>query len=159
MNALRSLATSLSVLSALLLVGCGKDAPTPTAGGGGAEHGHEHGDAGPHGGEIQELGDAHEAHLELMHDHDGGTIAAYAYGKSFEEPVAIPKPTITVQLKEGGTAEVQLTAVEPKADGTAMGWKGQHPALIADPWLGRIDLVIGGKSYRAPLEGPAHAHK
>jgi hypothetical protein len=155
MNPLRSLALVPLCLALLGLAACGKDAPKS---GGGADHGHSHDAPGPRGGEVQDL-DGQEGHLELMHDHDGGTIAAYVYGKTLKEPIAFAKPTITVQTKDGGTVEVELTAVEPKADGTAMGWKGQHAALVSDPWIGRIRLTVAGKTYQNPLEGPAHAHK
>jgi hypothetical protein len=155
MNPLRSLAFAPLCLALFALAACGKDAAKS---GGDADHGHSHDEAGPRGGEVQELGDE-EGHLELMHDHDGGNIAAYAYGKSLKEPIAFAKPTITVQMKDGSTAEVELTAVEPKPDGTAMGWKGQHAALVSDPWIGRIRLTVAGKTYQNPLEGPAHAHK
>jgi hypothetical protein len=119
------------------------------------EEGHHHN--APHGGEVLELG-KEEGHLEMMHDHTGGTVVVYVYGTSFEKPLHVPMPVITIQMG-GKDVNVPLTAVDPKADGTAHQWKGGHDGLKTDPWLGRIDVMINGKSLRSPLEGEAHGHK
>jgi hypothetical protein len=138
---------------ALALGACGDKArsgPKP-------EEPHHH-DA-PHGGEMLELGAGEEAHLELMHDHDGGNVTVYVYDGQMK-PVKSTTPTIVIQQKADKTksSEFQLTAVNPGPDGTSDTWKGSHADLVADPWEGRIRLTIGGKSFQSPLEGPAHTH-
>jgi hypothetical protein len=123
---------------------------------GGGEEAHEH--KAPHGGEVLELGNE-EGHLEMIHDHDGGKVTVYVFSTGFDKPISVAKPTITIQQKDGTSADVPLTAVEPKADGTAHQWKGEHAALKSDPWDGRIRLQIAGKNYQSPLEGAGHDHK
>lgn len=141
---------ALALLAALGLAGCG-DKPAPKAPA--AEHDHE--EKAPHGGEVVELGN-HEGHLEVMHDHAGGNIGIYVYGDSFEKPLHVERPVVSTQGKDG-PVEVVLTAVDPKPDGTAHHWKGQHAALIADPWPGNVRVNLNGKVFQPPLEG-AHAH-
>lgn len=148
----RLLDLTLAALAALALPACGaKDQPAAKP----APHAEE--EKPPHGGELLELGADHSAHLEVMHDHAGGNIGVYAYGAALTKPVAIARPEISVQTKDGPVSVV-LTAVDAKPDGTAHFWKGQHAALIADPWDGRIRVVIDGKTYQSALEGEGHDH-
>ncbi|MFM8981117.1 MAG: hypothetical protein ACKOSS_11740, partial [Planctomycetia bacterium] len=109
------------------------------------------------GGEIQVLG-AEEGHLEILHDHDGGNIGFYVYGPTIEKPIPVARPVLTVQAKAGPIG-VPLTAVDALPDGTAPHWKAQADALKCDPWEGRVRIVLGGKTFQAPLEGEGHAHK
>ncbi|MFM8387204.1 MAG: hypothetical protein ACKOCB_10375 [Planctomycetia bacterium] len=145
---------------ALLLAGCGAQ-EAPSAGGTGttppaqADHAHDH--SAPHGGEIQVLG-AEEGHLEIMHDHDGGNIGFYVYGPTIGKPIPVARPVLTVQAKTG-PIDVPLTPVDALPDGTAPHWKAQTDALKCDPWEGRVRLMLGGKTFQAPLEGEGHAHK
>lgn len=158
MHLSRRLATVLLLSSPLLLVACGdkdghgKDDDSHKAGAADADH------KAPHGGEVLELGEE-EGHLEIMHDHEGGKMTVYVYGASFKDPVAVARPTVTIQQKDGTMAEVTLSAIEPKPDGTAQGWKGEHAGLISDPWNGRIRVKIGSKEFQSPLEGEGHGHK
>lgn len=152
MPLLRRLDLVLLLSAACGLAACGEK-PAPSAPGG--AHDHAHDEKPPHGGEVLELGN-HEVHLEVMHDHDGGNIGVYVYGASFEKPLHVARPVVNTQGKDG-PVEVVLTAVDPKPDGTAHHWKGQHAALIADPWVGNLQVVVNGKTYQSPLEG-AHAH-
>jgi len=122
----------------------------------GEEHAHEHGEA-PHGGEILDLGGG-AAHLEIIHDHDGGNMTVYVLGEDMKTPVAVEKPAVNI-MTAGGPATVELTPVEPGADGKASAWKGSHEGLKADPWDGRIRVKIGDKNYQSPLEGEGHDHK
>lgn len=144
---------SLALLASLALAGCGaKDDKTPAAPPAGDDH-HK----APHGGEVLELGNE-EGHLEMLHDPDGGKVTVYVFGSGFDKPVSVAKPTISIQTKDG-PADVPLTALDAKADGTAHGWKGEHAGLKTDPWDGRIRVKIDGKDYQSPLEGEGHAHK
>jgi hypothetical protein len=141
----------LAALACLALAGCG-DTPADKK----PAEPHEH--KAPHeGGEILELG-KEDAHLELIHDHTGGKVVVYVYGSDFDKVLFVEKPTITM-MQDGKEVDVPLTAVDPKPDGTAHQWKGEHPSMISDPWNGRIRVKIGGKEFQSPLEGPAHTHK
>jgi len=120
------------------------------------DQGHEH--KAPHeGGEILEL-DGGKAHLELIHDHDGGNVTVYVYGAEFDQLLYVEKPVIMAK-KGDVTADVPLTAVDAKPDGTAHSWKGGHDVLKTDPWDGRIRVKIGGKEHQSALEGAPHTHK
>ncbi|HEX5138221.1 MAG TPA: hypothetical protein VFY93_14690 [Planctomycetota bacterium] len=136
-----------------LLAACGerKEAPKGPGGHGHAEH------VAPHGGEILELGGG-AAHLEIIHDHDGGNLTVYILGADLKTPIAVETPAVNLMTKEG-TATVVLTAIEPGADGRASAWTGAHEGLKADPWDGRIRVKIGDKNYQSPLEGEGHDHK
>jgi hypothetical protein len=150
----RSLPAFLSVVSLALLAGCGdKPAPKPAAPAAAAHEEHK----APHGGEILELGEE-EAHLEMIHDAKTGSLTVYVYGKSLEAPAAVASPTILLASKDG-PAELKLTAVEPKADGTATQWKVTDPRLAADPLDGRIRVTVDGKQHQSPLEPAGHDHK
>lgn len=142
---------------ALVLAGCGDKqvgAPAKRTEKPG-EQAHEH-PAAPHGGELLELGEE-EAHLELIHDSKAGRVTVYVLGKDGKTAVAVAAPTIVVATKDG-PQELTLTAVNPKADGTADTFKGTHAGLMAEPLDGRIRVTIGGKAYQAPLEAAPHDH-
>jgi hypothetical protein len=149
------------ILALALLAACGRKDETPKDEheghdhAPGEEHAHEHGEA-PHGGEILDLGGG-AAHLEIIHDHDGGNMTVYVLGADLKTPVAVEKPAANIMTK-GGPATVELTPVDPGADGKAACWKGSHEGLKADPWDGRIRVTIGGKNYQSPLEGAGHDH-
>ena len=122
----------------------------------GEEHAREHGEA-PHGGEILDLGGG-AAHLEVIHDHDGGTITVYVLGADMKTAVPVETPVVNL-VTASGPATVALAAIDPGADGKASAFKGSHEGLKADPWDGRIRVKIGDKTYQSPLEGEAHEHK
>jgi hypothetical protein len=143
---------ALALLASFALAACGEKAKEGPAKGA-DDHHHD----APHKGEVLELGNE-EGHLEMMHDHDGGNLGVYVFGASFEKPLHVPMPVVTI-LVNGAEVKMPLTAVDPKPDGTAHHWKGQHDGLKTDPWNGRIEVVIDGKSHRSPLEGEAHSHK
>lgn len=136
-----------------LLAACGdrREAPKEPEG-----HGHE-AHVAPHGGEILELGGG-AAHLEIIHDHDGGNMTVYVLDADLKTEVAVEAPVVNLVTK-AGPATVALTAIEPGADGKASAWKGSHEGLKADPWDGRIRVTIGGKNYQSPLEGEGHDHR
>jgi hypothetical protein len=145
------------VLALALLAACGGK---PDASREGHDHDnghddHDHGAQAPHGGEILDLGGG-AAHLEVIHDHDGGNITVYVLGADVKTPIAVEAPVVNL---ENGPVQFTLTAVEPGPDGKASAWKGSHDGLKADPWEGRIRVKIGDKTYQSPLEGEAHEHK
>jgi hypothetical protein len=85
-------------------------------------------------------------------------MTVHVLGGDMKTPIAVEKPAVNI-MTTGGPATVELTAIEPGADGKASAWKGSHEGLKADPWDGRIRVTIGGKNYQSPLEGEAHDHK
>jgi len=146
------LRTSGTICLAILLAACGKK---KEEGGGGAAH--THAETGPNGGEILELGSG-EYHLEILHDHVGGKLTVWVLGGDMKQSIPVPAPTVNLVTK-GGPVQFTLEAAAPETGGKAEAWTGSHEGLEADPWDGRIRLVIGDKTFQSPLEGAAHEHE
>jgi hypothetical protein len=105
---------------------------------------------------MLELG-ADVAHLELIHDHDGGAVTVYVLGADAKTPVAVEAPVVNLATKDG-PVQFALAAVNPGPDGRADTWKGAHAGLKADRWDGTIRVKIGDKTYTSPLEREPHDH-
>jgi hypothetical protein len=141
---------TLAGLACLAFAACG-DKPADKK----PEEPHEH--KAPHGGEIIELG-SEEGHIEVKHEDDAGKITLWIYGPSLEKPVFVVKPTLTLQAKDGSTADVPLTAADAKPDGTGHTWTAEHPNLKVEPLEGRVQVTIAGKQYQ-PRLADDHKHK
>jgi hypothetical protein len=140
------------VLGLALLAACGRKPEAPK------DDGHDHAaHEAPHGGEILDLGGG-AAHLEVVHDDDGGNITVYVLGADVKTPVAVEAPVVNL-VTNAGPVQVPMAAIDPGADGKASAWKGSHEGLKADPLDGGIRVKIGGKTYQSRLEGEAHDHK
>lgn len=133
--------------------------------GGGHDHGHgghHHDDApGPHGGEVQELGDPEGTHVELIHDHAAGKTALHLVAKDGKSPVAIKDaPKINLKAKSGNK-QIVMKAVNPGQDGAASHFEASDEGFKADPLDGRIAILKGGKQYNVKLDahfGHGHGH-
>lgn len=132
--------------------------------GGGHDHGHggHHDDKpGPHGGEMQELGDPEGTHVELIHDHAAGKTTLHLVAKDEKSPVAIKDaPRINLRAKSGNK-QIAMKAVEPDGDGAASHFEAADDAFKADPLDGRIAILKGGKQYNVKLDahfGHGHGH-
>ena len=137
------------ILGLALLAACGKEAPKEEHGG------HDHAaHVAPHGGEILDLGGG-AAHLEIIHDHDGGNMTVYVLGADLKTPIPVEAPVVGL---EKGPVQFTLTAIDPGPDGKATAFKGSHEGLKTDPWEGRIRVKIGDKTYQSALEGEGHGH-
>ena len=108
---------------------------------------------------MLELGND-EGHLEVMHDHDGGNITRLGLRLLVHEAAPRGAPDRDDPDQGGPAAEVTLTAVDPKPDGTAR--TSGRPSTMASrstSGTGASALKIGGKTFQSPLEGAAHDHK
>lgn len=84
-------------------------------------HGHSHAQAGPHGGDLVELGD--EAyHLEWTHDDEAEEVTIYILDGDAKELVPIASETISIlskiddETKGEQTSEYKLAAIDPTGD-------------------------------------------
>ena len=112
------------------------------------ERKHDHGAAGPHGGEVQALGDKDDTHVELVHDHANGKVTLFLLGKDQKTPVFIQQaPKINLKAKEGNR-QVGMTAAQ---------FEASDAGFKADPLDGRIAITLtDGKQYNVKLD--AHFH-
>ena len=125
---------------------------------------HEHGEKGPHGGGIVELGDE-EYHAEIVIDHDSHAVAVYVLGKDAKTAEQVAATEISV-APEGKTA-LTLKAAPQKTDGGGKSSKfeivdhdtvhelmeagflhGELRITIKDkPYIGHIDYHLDGGSH------------
>ncbi|MFI5402579.1 MAG: hypothetical protein ACHQ1G_06545 [Planctomycetota bacterium] len=144
------------VLALAVLAACGKKEEAPKDEHEGHDHAaHEHGPA-PHGGELLDLGGG-AAHLEVIHDGEGGGLTVYVLGADAKTPVNVEAPALNLMTK-GGAVTVPLTAIDAGSDGRASGWKASHEAFKAEPLEGRIRVKVGDKTYQSELEAEGHDH-
>ena len=117
---------------------------------------HGHGDKGPHGGGIVELGDE-EYHAEIVVDHDTKSLAVFVLGKDAKtaEQVAAGEISITPEGKES----LALKAAPQKGDGDGKASKFQivdealvHELLDAGFLHGELRITIGEKPYLGHID-------
>lgn len=134
----------------------------PMTGCGGGDHGHDHphphpdeeageGDheAGPHGGELVEVGD-HVGHLELLRDRDAHRLTLHLYGGDAKTPLAAEGPPEVKLVTEGGPVVVTCEVL-PDGVGEGSSFVADHDALAAEVLEGRVTLRVGGKVYNPEL--------
>ena len=144
----RSLLLAAAALSALVLAGCGKEAPPPEAD---VPHHHHH--HAPHGGTAVELGDE-QYHVELVLDAATGTLQAYLLEAELENFVRSSAPTLDIEATVAGAPRAVSLAAVPNAEtGETVGdtslYEGQADWLkAARVFDGTIKSVtIRGTSY------------
>jgi len=119
---------------------------------------HMHEEAkGPHGGEILEIGDKEDHHLELLHDEKLGKVTLYLLAKDMKTAVAI-KDAPKLNLKgKNGNKQIDTKAVEAK-EGSASQFEATDEALKEEP-DGRIAITLAdGKKHNVNLKHE-HEHK
>lgn len=172
------LATSCGVVLLALMgfTGCNRGAVPPQGGSASDEHGHDHADshdhadghdhghgtAGPHGGQIIELGEE-EFHAEFLHDDSRQKVGVHMLDSSAAKPAPIDATSIVINCVVGGKpAQFTLNAVAQDGEtaGTASYFelvnKELSDALDAEGANPRLNVTISGKPYVG--EVGAHAH-
>jgi len=164
---MRNMKSSMYKLSGVLLlvvvgcvvgiVGCGDAHHDHEDAGAEDDGGHSHAE-GPHGGEVVVVGE-HVAHLEVLHDHAGGTLCFYVTSEDMKEQLALDEPP-QVNLKTAdGPLQLVAAAIEG-AEGEAQGYQAQDTVLEAECLGGQVVLVLKGKQYFVDLpHGDDHAHE
>ena len=127
-----------------------------------AGHDHDHTSAGPHGGQIIELGEE-EYHAEFLHDDSRQKIGVHMLDSSAAKPAPIDATSIVINcMVAGKPAQFTLNAVaqEGEAAGTASYFelvsKELSDALDAEGANPRLNVTISGKPYVG--EAGAHTH-
>jgi len=137
---------------ALLAFGCGdKDKDKGSTDSGTEEQGEDaHAHAAKHGGTLLELG-VHAGFLEVMMDHDKGSVTVWAYlGEEMKDTKPGKAPLMNF-LSEGKPMQLTATA---NADGS---WVFQDAALKGEPEGASFRVVLGGKNY-SPAWVHSHNH-
>lgn len=117
---------------------------------------HDHGEKGPHGGGIVELG-KEEYHAEILVDHDSHAVVVYVLGKDAKtaEPVDAQEITVT---PEGKTA-LTLKAAPQKGDPDGKASKFElvdngvvHDLMDAGFVHGDLSIKIGENSFTGHID-------
>ena len=162
---LRALVATMALAS--LMLGCqgsnNADGTSPDADHDHAHHDHdEHGELGPHGGHLIELGDE-EYHAELVHDEEGGGTAVTVYildGEAVKQvPIELQSIKINVASQEGAPRQFELMAVGGKPTASAFSIEDARlAAALKDEHEAdcKLSVTIAGKQYVGRLE---HDHQ
>lgn len=158
------------LLSGALAIGCNSDSGKPSgdshddeAGHSAADHvghaDHDHPSAGPHGGELIELG-SEEYHAELMHDNQ---IVVYLLDSAAKAAAPSEASEVTVNVNHDGKGEQFKLTADPDANdpqGKSSRYSSQDAELLKDVQEGHAEVTlvvsINGKQFRGALE---HDHE
>ena len=163
---------TIAVATALCLVGfygCGERQVAPPAGADSAAHEHAHGEEGPHGGHIIELG-TEEHHAELTHNGETPRVGIYFLGDDAKTAKPIEAESVTINVSvDGKPSQYVLPAVPQPGDGEG---KASYFELVneelhtvvsgeseAERTHARLNVTINGKPYVGLIETePHHGH-
>lgn len=130
---------------------------------------HEHGEQGPHHGDLIELGNE-EYHAEIVHG-DGGGITVYLLDSQAAKAVPIDASDVVINLNHDGNAEqFRLPAAadegDPAGQSSRFALKNEELAddLDSEKTTARLVVKIGGTSYTGKIEhhhagGSHHEHR
>jgi hypothetical protein len=153
-------ATTLVSMLTLALAGCGGQSAAPVADAGHDEHAHDHEhSAGPHGGDILELG---EYHGELVHNHDDGSVTVYILDGAATSNVPVDAKEAVINITREGLAKQFTLAASPE-QGEPSGWSSRFVSseaelateLDGEGTAAVFSVEINGEPHRAMVE---HKH-
>jgi hypothetical protein len=157
---------AIAALAMLGFVGCTKQAPEKKS----AQskqaadaHHHDHGEEGPHHGQLVELGDD-EYHAELVHDDAAQKVTVYVLDSKAKGAVPIAGDEIKLNLMVGDKPTQFALKAAPDAGDAAgkssrfeLADKDLIEALDAEGAKARLTISIDGKSYIGEI-GEHHHH-
>jgi hypothetical protein len=148
-----SLPLTASIALGLNVVGCNSQKPQPTVEAAAEEHAHP--TAGPHGGDLIELG-AEEYHAELLHETEA---VVYLLDGAAKSAVAIDSPDVVINVTHDGASEqFKLAASREATDpaGKSSKFSSNDVELVSDLREGHADVqlvvTVNGTPYRGALE-------
>ncbi|MDL5055715.1 hypothetical protein QQ056_19485 [Oscillatoria laete-virens NRMC-F 0139] len=119
---------------------------------------HDHDEKpGPNGGEVQEIGDGDDHHVEIKHDKASGKATIWILAKDVKTPVAIKEaPKVNLKSK-AGNKQLEMVAVKPADAGSAQ-WEATDDGFKTDHLDGRLQIKLpDGKKYNVNLDAH-HGH-
>lgn len=164
------LSTGLIALGTFGLHGCGGEqasAPAETDAAADA-HDHDHGEEGPHGGHIIELG-TEDHHAELTHDDEAHRVGVYFLGDDAKTAKPIDAESVTINVSvDGESSQYTLPAAPQSGDPEG---SSSYFELVSEPLHvvvsgssdaknkhARLNINIGGKPYVGLIETEQHDH-
>lgn len=164
MKRIRLMMTTLACAGCLGVGGCGRetnsDAPIVISDGPPevSADGHSHASAGPHGGQLIELG--REAyHAELSHDDATHNVIVYLLDSTAAEPVAAADRPAEVRINlllAGKPTQFKLLA---KSDRYELASAALCDALCSlDNSQARLSLTIAGRPFSGKIDAGEHGH-
>lgn len=127
---------------------------------------HGHGEKGPHGGGIVELGEE-EFHAEIVVDHDDHKLIVYVLGKDAKTPEAVAGTEITMTPEGKDALTLKAAPQTGDAEGKASKFELVDDALVhalldAGFLHGDLRITIGEKPFLGHvdyhLDGGHHDH-
>lgn len=128
--------------------------------------GHAHPSAGPHHGDLVELGNE-EYHGEVVHDEDNGTLEIYILDGAATKQVAISATELLINVTHDGTPEQFTLAAKPD-DGDEAGKSSRFVSndkelathLDEEGTSPKLVVKINGKAYRGDIiHNHDHGHE
>lgn len=127
----------------------------------------EHGEQGPHGGYIIELGRKHEYHAELVNNHGTGTVSVYILDHDMNE-LTVEQQVLTLHLTVAAEVTSYRLAAADAGTGTASRFDAAdcdlcHVLDDVESVPGKLRVTIGGIPYvgqipRSHDSGCNHSH-
>lgn len=124
-------------------------------------HDHEHGETGPNGGHLIELGRNHKYHAELVENDAAGTVSIYILDTHMKE-LAIGEASIilsltsdgeTISYEMGAMGEGETHSQFESADKALFQTLEKHGEVT-----GKLRVTIDGVPYTGSIEHHEHDH-
>jgi len=129
-----------------------------------AHEGHDHAEAGPHQGQLIELGEE-EYHAELVHDDANQKVTIYLLDGKAKGNVPIPASEIVLNIMVGDKpTQFKLPAVPDSSDPTGkssrfeLADKTLSEAVDAKGPDAHLNVTIEGKPYTGVIKHDEHEH-
>ncbi len=124
---------------------------------------HEHGDAGPHGGHLVELGEE-EFHAEVVLDVKSKAVSVYILSSDPQKAAPVDAKEVVLELTIDGKTGPHVAKPSPQKDDPP--GKSSRFVLVDDPDVkakiddeheleGHVKVAINGKSYSGEI---THEH-